>query len=151
MRAFDSSTDSAENPPLTGRIIPFESRRNCEQASSRRIGLQINCPSGPIRSQTAFVPVGPSTRTRILKLQVARIARLLDELEELARATDNLPPAIGGQRHAGIERGRGILQACSGSESEREAGCEDGIEGDPQPDIDGEMLARMYRELDPDA
>jgi hypothetical protein len=149
MRAFDSSTDSAENPLLTGRIISFESRRNCEQASSRRICLQINRPSSPIRSQTAFVPVGPSTRTRILKLQVARIARLLDELEELARTTDNLPPAIDGQRHAGIERGHGILQACSGSE--REAGCEDGIEGDPQPDIDGEMLARMYRELDPDA
>lgn len=150
VRVFGSSTDSAENPPPTGRIIPFESRRSCEQASSRRIGLQINRPSGPIRSQTAFVPVGPSTRTRILNLQVARIARLLDELEELARATDNLPPAIGGQRHAGIERGRGILQACSGSERE-EAGCEHGIEGDPQPDIDGEMLARMYRELDPDA
>lgn len=149
MRAFGSSTDSAETSPLTGRIIPFESRRNCEQASSRRMGLQINRPSGSIRSQTAFVPVGPSMRTRILKLQVARIARLLDELGELARATENLPPATGGQRHAGIERGRGILQACSGSE--REAGCEDGIEGDPQPDIDGEMLARMYRELDPDA
>lgn len=149
MRAFGSSTDSAETSPLTGRIIPFESRRNCEQASSRRMGLQINRPSGSIRSQTAFVPVGPSMRTRILKLQVARIARLLDELGELARATENLPPAIDGQIHAGIERGRGILQACSGSD--REAGCEDGIEGDPQPDIDGEMLARMYRELDPDA
>ena len=149
MRAFGSSTDSAENPPLTGRIIPFESRRNCEQASSRRIGLQINRPSGSIRSQTAFVPVGPSMRTRILKLQVARIVRLLDELEELARTSDNLPPAIAGQRHAGIESGRGILQACC--RSEHEAGREDDSEGDPQPDIDGEMLARMYRELDPDA
>ena len=147
MRAFGSSTDSAENPPLTGRIIPFESPRNCEQASSRRIGLQINRPSGSIRSQTAFFPVGPSMRTRILKLQVARIVRLLDELEELARTSDNLPRAVAGQRHAGIERGRGILQA----RSEHEAGREDDSEGDPQPDIDGEILARMYRELDPDA
>jgi hypothetical protein len=149
MRFFDSSTDSAENPPMTGRIIPFESRRNCEQASSRRTGLQINRPSGSIRSQAAFGPAGRSTRTRILKLQVARIARLLDELEELARTSDNLPPTVAGQRHAGIERGRGILQACS--RFEHDAGREDDSEGDPQPDIDGEMLARMYRELDPDA
>jgi len=84
-----------------------------------------------------------------LKLQIARIAKLLDELEELARTSDNFPPAILGRTHAGIERARIILQPFSGCE--REAGCEDDIECDPQPDIDGEMLERMYRELNPDA
>ncbi len=84
-----------------------------------------------------------------MKLQVARIAQLLDELEELARASDNFPPGIVGQAHAGIERARKILQPCS--ESERSAGRENDIEDDPQPDVDGEMLKRMYRKLNPEA
>ena len=130
----------------TMRIIPFQSRRNREQASSRQIGLHFIHPSGSMRSQADFGPPGRSTR--ILKLQVARIAQLLDDLEDITRTSDTFPLAIAGQRHAGMERARGNLQSCSGSE--REAGREDDIEGDPQPDIDSEMLERMYRELDPD-
>jgi hypothetical protein len=132
---------------VTGRIIPFQSYRNCEQASPRRVGIHINHPSGSIRSQTDFGPAGRNTR--VLKLQIARIAKLLDELEQFARTTENLPPTIAGQTYAGIERARIIVQPFSGCE--REAECEDDIEGDPQPDIDGEMLERMYRELNPDA
>jgi hypothetical protein len=132
---------------VTGRIIPFQIYRNCEQASPCRVGLHFNHPSGSIRSQTDF---GSRDRNpRILKLQIARIAKLLDELEEFARTTENLPPPIAGQTQAGIERARIILQPFSGCE--REAAREDDIEGDPQPDIDGEMLERMYRELKPDA
>jgi len=132
---------------VTGRIIPFQSYRNCEQASPRRVGPHFNHPSGSIRSQPDFGPAGRNTR--ILKLQIARIAKLLDELEQFARTTENLTPIIAGQTHTGIERARIILQPFSGCE--REAGCEDDIECDPQPDIDGEMLERMYRELNPDA
>ena len=131
---------------MTGRIFPFPIHSNCEQASPRRMVLHFNDPSGSIRSQTDFGPAGRNTR--ILKLQIARIAKLLDELEQFARTTD-LPPTIAGQTHAGIERGRIILQPFSGCE--REAGREDDIEGDPQPHIDDEMLERMYRELNPDA
>jgi hypothetical protein len=130
---------------VTGRIIPFQSYRNCEQPSPRRVGIHINHPSGSIRSQTDFGPAGRNTR--VLKLQIARIAKLLDELEQFARTTEHLPPTIAGQTHAGIERARIILQPFSGCD--REAGCEDDIESDPQPDIDGEMLERMYRELNP--
>ena len=85
----------------------------------------------------------------MLKLQVARIAQLLDELEELARTSGNFPPAIVGQANAGIKRARRILQPCS--ESERSAGRENDIEDDPQPNVDGEMLERMYRKLNPEA
>jgi hypothetical protein len=130
---------------VTGRIIPFQSYRNCEQPSPRGVGIHINHPSGSIRSQTDFGPAGRNTR--VLKLQIARIAKLLDELEQFARTTEHLPPTIAGQTHAGIERARIILQPFSGCD--REAGCEDDIESDPQPDIDGEMLERMYRELNP--
>jgi hypothetical protein len=132
---------------VTGRIFPFRIYGNCEQASPRRMGLHFNHPSGSTRSQRDFGPAGRNTR--ILKLQIARIAKLLDELEQFARTTENLPPTIAGQTHAGIERGRIILQPFSGCE--REAGREDDIEGDPQPHIDDEMLERMYRELNPDA
>jgi hypothetical protein len=127
---------------VTGRIIPFQRYRNCEQPSPRRVGIHINHPSGSIRSQTDFGPAGRNTR--VLKLQIARIAKLLDELEQFARTTEHLPPTVAGQTHAGIERARIILQPFSGCD--REAGCEDDIESDPQPDIDGEMLERMYRE-----
>ena len=132
---------------MTGRIIAFQSYRNCEQASRRRVGLHFSHPSESIRSQTDFGPAGRNPQ--ILKLQIARIAKLLDELEKFARTTENLPPPIAGQTHAGIKRGRRIPQPWSGPE--RKVGREDDIEGDPQPDIDGEMLERMYRELNPDA
>jgi hypothetical protein len=132
---------------VTGRIIPFQSCRNCEHASLRRPSFHFDHPSASIRSQMDFG--SPSRNPRILKLQIARVAKLLDELEQFARTTENLPPTIAGQTHAGIEGARIILQPFSGCD--REAGWEDDIEADPQPEIDGEMLERMYRELNPDA
>ena len=58
-------------------------------------------------------------------------------------------PAIVGRAHAGIQRARRFLQP--GSESEGTAGSENDTEDDPQPDVDGEMLERMYLKLNPDA
>jgi hypothetical protein len=84
-----------------------------------------------------------------LKLQVARIAQLLDDLDQLTRTSNNFPPEIVGQACAGIERASKLLQPCSASE--RNTGDEYDIEDDPQPDIDGEMLERMYSELNPGA
>jgi hypothetical protein len=121
---------------MTYRIIAFESYRRREHASPSRIGS--------IGSQAPLDSPGRSTR--ILKLQVARIARLLDELEDVARISGNLPQAIGGRRYAGSKSACGDLPSCL----EGEAGHDD-IEVDPQPDIDGDMLERMYRQLDPDA
>jgi len=135
---------------MTGQIILFQSFRYREKApayqrpESRR---DLSDPPRPIQSQSDF-----STAIRnggILKLKVARIAKLLDELEELARTSSSCPPAMVGQARAGIERARRILQPCS--EFARTAGREIDIEDDPQPDVDGEMLERMYRELNPDA
>ena len=131
---------------MTGQIIPFQTFRYRDEAPARQ-GPAIDNLARPIGSQSDFGP--PVRNTRILKLQVARIAQLLDELEELARTADNFPPAIVGQANAGIERARRTLQPCS--ESERSAGRENDIEDDPQPDVDGEMLERMYRKLNPEA
>jgi hypothetical protein len=134
---------------MTGQIIPFQTFRYREEAPAQgpasRRDLRDDL-ARPIGSQSDLGP--PVRNTRILKLQVARIAQLLDELEELARTSDNFPLAIVRQAHAGIERARRFLQPCS--ESERTAERENDIGDDPQPDVDGEMLERMYRKLNPD-
>ena len=123
---------------MTYRIIAFESYRRREHALPSRMGS--------IGSQAPLD--SPGLSTRILKLQVARIARLLDELEDVAHISGNLPQAIAGRRYAGSKSACGDLPLCPGFEGE--AGHDD-IEVDPQPDIDGDMLERMYRQLDPDA
>ena len=116
---------------MTGQVIPFRSYRKCEATAPRRSR-------------------GPSVRsTRNLKRQVARIARLLDELDQLTRTSSKFPPDILGQAQAGMERAGKLLRPCS--VSERNAGDENDIEDDPQPDIDGAMLERMYGKLNPGA
>jgi hypothetical protein len=131
---------------MTGQIILFQSFRCRENARAYQRPESLSGPPRQTRSQSDFSPAIRNGRN--LKLQVARIAKLLDELEELTR-TSNSPPAIMGQALAGIERARSILQRCT--EFERTAERENDIEDDPQPDLDGEMLERMYRELNPDA
>ena len=76
---------------MTGQIIPFQTFRYRDEAPARQ-GPAIDDLARPIGSQSDFGP--PVPNTRILKLQVARIAQLLDELEGLARNSDNFPPAI---------------------------------------------------------
>lgn len=133
---------------MSGQIIPFQRVRFRVRAPTPHACRHLNDPARPVRSQSDFAPA--IRNRRILKLQVARIAQLLDELEELARTSKNLPLAIASQAHADIERARKIIsQPCS--ESRRNAGAENDTEDDPQPDVDGDMLERMYRELNPDA
>jgi hypothetical protein len=141
---------------MTGQIIHFQSHRDLkrgqlyrEQAVPRRASpvRHSNDPSRSVRSQVEVEPAARNTPS--LELQVTRIAYLLKELEELAQTSDTFPQAILGQTHAGIERARRILQPWS--RSERNGDLENDIEGDPQPDVDGEKLERMYRDLNPDA
>jgi hypothetical protein len=130
---------------MTDRIIAFESYRRREHPSPSRIGLHLD-RSGSMRNATT--PGSTARSTGILKLQVARIARLLDELEDVARLSGDFPQAIAARGYSGLERARGDLPSRPGFE--REAGQYD-LEDDPQPEIDGDMLERMYRQLDPDS
>jgi hypothetical protein len=130
---------------MTGRIIPFESYRTCKAIASPRRSRHQSA-SRPMRSQADF---GSSVRTRNLKLQLARITELLDDLEQLGRASSKFPPEIASQGHAGMESASKLLLPCSGSEPN--AGAESDIEDDPQPAVDDEVLERMYSELNPDA
>jgi hypothetical protein len=78
---------------------------------------------------------------------VARIARLLNELEELTATSDDVPATTLGQARASIEKARRVIGPWAGSD----ACALDDPEGDPQPEVDDERLERMYRELNRDA
>ena len=76
--------------------------------------------------------------------QIARIAALLGELEALSGAAAEMPFPLLTQTRASIEKALDILK--SYEHFAGRAAPEDD-EGDPQPDIDGDPLERMYRML----
>ena len=77
--------------------------------------------------------------------QIAHIAWLLRELEEIARGGERLPQAVVAEAHASIERTRKMLQSWSGARAggKADAAGEDAA----QPNIDPALLERMYSEL----
>jgi hypothetical protein len=77
-----------------------------------------------------------------VELQVARISRLLSELEQLTRESDDVPATTLDQARLGLERARRVIRPWMAI---------DEVEGDPQPDVDDERLERMYRDLNRDA
>ena len=115
---------------MTGMIIEF--RRHHDLARAR---LYRNQP----------VPRQPAAEEK-LDEQIFRIAGLLEELEELTCGARELPPGILAQARATIDRSGVILQRCTRLVESTESD-EDG-DHDPQPDIEGELLERMYRALD---
>jgi hypothetical protein len=84
---------------------------------------------------------GPRTPAQ----QIARLATLLGELEHLSRDTPDVPSPLLVQTRASLAKARGVLENC-GSFAERAGSDEEG-EGDPQPDVDNDLLERMYRQL----
>ena len=80
------------------------------------------------------MPRGLTKEVR-LKLQIARISGLLEELEELTGTsigTGASPPLVV-QARATLERATKHLETSD--------------EGEPQPDVDRALLERMYRDL----
>jgi hypothetical protein len=120
---------------MTGEVIWFEWRRDF-----RRGDLYRHQP----------VPRGSAQgirHTSVVELQVARIARLLTELEELTFVSENVPAASLDQARADLEEARRVMSPWTACEQRPD----DDIEGDPQPDVDDERLEWMYRELNRDA
>ena len=77
--------------------------------------------------------------------QVAHIAWLLRELEEIARGGERLPQVLVAEAHAGIERARTMLQSWP---AVRTSGKTDVTSEDAaQPNIDPALLERMYSYL----
>jgi hypothetical protein len=73
---------------------------------------------------------------------VQRITVLLGEIEALGQRADDVPSPILTEMRAILEKARRVLEACTG----RPKTAAD-ADGDPQPDVDQEILERMYRAL----
>ncbi len=79
------------------------------------------------------------TRPPRVEEQLARIQHLLGELESLTQTARDVPPHLLAQAGQTMDRARRLLQP--GPRIAEEG------EGDPQPEIDGAILDRMYRDL----
>ena len=86
-----------------------------------------------------------SARTASADRQIAHIAWLLRELEEMARGGERLPQVLVAEAHASIERTRKMLQSWPGAKTNSKS---DVAAGDSaQPNIDPALLERMYSDL----
>jgi hypothetical protein len=115
---------------MTGELIQFDRHRDFKRGHLYR---QQPVPRAPSQGAKPTSPV---------ELQVARISRLLTELEELTRTSDDVPAATMTQARAGLERARRLIRPWVTLED---------VEGDPQPEVDDERVERMYRDLNRDA
>ncbi len=90
------------------------------------------------------VPRAPSANAAspsVVEFQVARIARLLSELEKLTETSTNVPDGTLNHARASLDRARRIIRPWTAL---------DELDSDPQPDVDDERLERMYRDLNRD-
>jgi len=85
--------------------------------------------------------IGP----RRAALQIARIAALLGELEDLSRHGTDMPLPLLRQTRVSIVKARTVLRDCERVAGRPELKREG--EGDPQPDVDRDVLDQMYRIL----
>jgi hypothetical protein len=122
---------------MAGKIIDFRVHHQLKSA-----GLDYQEPAP--RSRTKRTAQRPAGRKSVDQ-QIAHIAWLLRELEEIARGGERLPPAVVAEAHASIERTRKMLQSWPGARTSGNADAtgEDGA----QPNIDPALLERMYSEL----
>lgn len=74
--------------------------------------------------------------------RIERIESLLGELEELTKGTVHLASSLLIRLHATLEKAHCVLERVGSAAAEQDG------EEDPQPDIDSDMLERMYRRLD---
>jgi hypothetical protein len=81
--------------------------------------------------------------------QIARIGSLLEELEQLSHCASHVPlPLLVQARHS-IEKARDALKSCMQivHGAPAESVIAGGDQGDPQPDVDRDMLDRLYYNL----
>ena len=116
---------------MTGKVIDFH--RHLKRAP---LYHQQPVPRGPAERPAAKASVDR---------QIARIAYLLRELEDMARSGERLPRMLVVEAHASIERTRKMLQSWpdAPSSGKTDAPSEDA----GQPNIDHALLERMYVEL----
>ena len=111
---------------MTGELIQLEKHRDLE-----RVHL---CRPRPAPRGAA----AEAWHASIVDLRVARITRLLTELEELTRFPKHVPPTILDQARDSLEKARLVVGAPNAVAD---------LRGAPQPELDDERIERMYREL----
>ena len=122
---------------MTANIIDF---RVHHQFKNARLDCREPAPRGRAK-RAARRPAGWAS----VDQQVAHIAWLLRELEDMARGDERLPQVLVAEAHASIERTRKMLQSWPGA---RTSGKADSTGEDAaQPNIDHALLERMYRDL----
>jgi hypothetical protein len=114
---------------MTGDIISFEDHRDFKRRQLQQIA--------PWRAW-----VSETRDKQILEPQLARIAELLNELQELSSSSGSFPPTTLVRACAEIERARRIIRPLS--EPEHRTHLTQDSESDPQPEIDRDKLDRMY-------
>ena len=126
---------------MSGQIIPF---RNFRRFNPLRNGLSESRVDGALQPSTRALASGRS-RERIVRLQVTRISRLLDELEGICLTAECHKLGVVDPSRAGIEKARALPLP------EPEQSIQGFSSSEPQPDVDGDMLERMYQALNGDA
>jgi hypothetical protein len=131
---------------MSGTIIQLGNIRRSKPSTGHYLPMRsVDVASQPT---TGAFPSSLSRR-RVLRIQVTRIACLLEELEELCLIRECSEPGVVDQARAGIQKARAILRQWPEPEQNLR-GSRDGGD-DPQPDVDGDILERMYQALNPDA
>jgi len=77
-----------------------------------------------------------------LERQIARITALLEELEDMNCGAQDVPSSLVAQAQAGLRKAGEFLRPAPGQPHGDQG------EPNPQPDVDREVLERMYRSLD---
>jgi hypothetical protein len=120
---------------MTGEVIQFARHRDFKTEHQYR---QKPAPQG----------TAPDIRSAgIVEFRVARITRLVTELEGLTRLFNSVPSTTLDRARADLEKARRIVRPLTADRQQLDG---EDAEGDPQPDLDDERLERMYRLLNQD-
>ena len=121
---------------MTAKIIDF---RVHHRPKSAPLDYQESAARGRAK-RAARRPAGKAN----VDQQIAHIAWLLRELEDVARDGEGLPQVLVAEAHASIVRTRTMLQLWP---AVRTSGKTDATEDAAQPHIDPALLDRMYSDL----
>jgi hypothetical protein len=125
---------------MSGDIIDFRSLREQRRAKLYR---QQPVPRAPAGEPVGFG--GTPARWATIDEQVVRILSLLGELKALTRDPRDLPLPLLARARASIDMTSQVFGQVLGAVCVEPE--EDGSD-DPQPEVDREVLERMYRDLD---
>ena len=127
---------------MTSDIISFQDHREFKRRQLQQI-VPRRAPVTPDpRWPTDPIAMAETRDGQILELLPARIADLLNELEELSSSSGNFPLTTLVRACVEIERARRVV-LLSSAPQHRARPLQD-CESDPQPEIDPETLDRVY-------